>query len=156
MGRNKNNRLNQTMTYPLGSFPRFGHQARWASERRNRAILNSIMTRQADAEDHLRKEIALHDVLSQLVNSMHSKAIEGQREIHEWKARLESIRQRHQAGKRVYYRKLIEVLLFFCDATSTHPELKGMSHDDHKRLVEDLAERHLRGETVLHQTKAPG
>lgn len=144
------------MTYPLGSFPRFGHQERWASERRDRAMVNSILTRQADAEEHLRKEIALQDILSQLLNSMSSNTTEGQQELDEWKSRLESIRLRHDSGKRVYYRKLIEVLLFFSNATSTHPELKGMSHDDHKRMIEDLAERHLGGETVLHQTKAPG
>jgi hypothetical protein len=33
--------------YPLGSFPRFGHQERWAAERRDRAIANSIATRHA-------------------------------------------------------------------------------------------------------------
>ena len=32
--------------YPLGNFPRFGHQERWAAERRTRAIANSIATRQ--------------------------------------------------------------------------------------------------------------
>jgi hypothetical protein len=31
--------------YPLGSFPRFGHQERWAAQRRQRAIENSIATR---------------------------------------------------------------------------------------------------------------
>jgi len=144
------------MTYPLGSFPRFGHQERWAWERRNRAMLNSILTRQADAEEHLRKEIALQDILSQLLNSMRSNTSDGQHELNEWKSRLESIRRRHESGRRVYYRKLIEILLFFSNATGTHPELKGMSHDDHKRIIEDLAERHLRGEKVLHQTKTPG
>ncbi len=35
------------MSYPLGSFPRYGHQERWAQERCERAIANSIATRQA-------------------------------------------------------------------------------------------------------------
>jgi hypothetical protein len=47
---------NHAMTYPLGSFPRFGHQQRWALGRGNRAILNSILTRQTIAAEHLRKE----------------------------------------------------------------------------------------------------
>jgi hypothetical protein len=37
------------MDYPLGSFPRFGHQERWARERRERAISNSITTRRWNA-----------------------------------------------------------------------------------------------------------
>ncbi len=37
------------MDYPLGSFPRFGHQERWARERRERAIENSITTRRWNA-----------------------------------------------------------------------------------------------------------
>lgn len=37
------------MDYPLGSFPRFGHQERWARERRQRAIENSIITRRWNA-----------------------------------------------------------------------------------------------------------
>ena len=37
------------MDYPLGSFPRFGHQERWARERRQRAIENSITTRRWNA-----------------------------------------------------------------------------------------------------------
>lgn len=41
------------MNYPLGSFPRFGHQERWANERRERAIANSIATRQAMAARNL-------------------------------------------------------------------------------------------------------
>ena len=41
------------MDYPLGSFPRFGHQERWANERRERAIANSIATRQAMAARNL-------------------------------------------------------------------------------------------------------
>jgi hypothetical protein len=40
-------RSNPNMTnYPLGSFPRFAHQEQWAQERRERAIHNSIITRQ--------------------------------------------------------------------------------------------------------------
>jgi hypothetical protein len=51
------------MTYPLGSFPRFGHQQRWADERRSRAMLNSILTRQAQAEEHFMNEVALYELL---------------------------------------------------------------------------------------------
>ncbi len=44
------------MSYPLGSFPRFGHQERWAQERRQRAIVNSIATRQARKRDRVVRE----------------------------------------------------------------------------------------------------
>ncbi|MCC6354951.1 MAG: hypothetical protein IT577_13765 [Verrucomicrobiae bacterium] len=37
------------MDYPLGTFPRFGHQERWAHARRERAISNSIATRRWQA-----------------------------------------------------------------------------------------------------------
>jgi len=144
------------MNYPLGSFPRFGHQERWAGERRNRAMLNSILTRQSDAEDHLRKEIAFHDVLSQIVNSMHSTVTEGQQTIDEFKWRLESIRRRHESGKRVYYKKLIEILLSVSEATGTSPELKEFSYEELRLIIQNLAEKHLRGESVISQNKSPG
>ena len=44
------------MSYPLGSFPRFGHQERWAQERRERAIANSIATRGARKRDRVIRE----------------------------------------------------------------------------------------------------
>ena len=46
------------MDYPLGlgSFPRFGNQERWAIERRQWAIENSIATRQAMAARNLMVE----------------------------------------------------------------------------------------------------
>lgn len=136
------------MTYPLGSFPRFGHQARWASERRNRAIMNSIFTRQMMAEEHLQKEIALHEVFCLKLQSANFLDEESQRELDEIDQRLKSIHRRHEAGKRVYYRLLTEIMVYFCE--DNYPELKDMSQERLKLIAEDLAERHLRGETVIH------
>jgi len=48
--------IHYTMSYPLGSFPRFGHQERWAQERRQRAIANSIATRQAQKRARVLRE----------------------------------------------------------------------------------------------------
>ena len=46
------------MSYPLGSFPRYCHQERWAQERRQRAIANSIATRQANKRFRVLREEA--------------------------------------------------------------------------------------------------
>jgi hypothetical protein len=46
------------MSYPLGSFPRYAHQERWAQERRDRAIANSIATRQAKKRYRVLREEA--------------------------------------------------------------------------------------------------
>ena len=55
------------MNYPLGSFPRYGHQERWAQERRQRAIANSIATRRARKYDRAIREgcelLALHGLV---------------------------------------------------------------------------------------------
>ena len=135
------------MTYPLGSFPRFGHQARWAFERRNRAMLNSILTRQAMAAEHLRKEIALHEVFCIILQSTNALNEEGQRELDEINRRLDSIRRRHEAGKRVYYKIFTEIMMYFCE--DTYPDMKKMSLAHLKQIVEDTAARHLRGESVF-------
>ena len=137
------------MGYPLGSFSRFGHQQRWANERRTRAMFNSMMTRQANAEEHFRKEIALYDIFTQVVHCMNSSTADGQLQINEFKIRLESIRHRHESGRRVYYRKLIDFVLLFCDVAEVHPQFKEAGYENQKAIIEDLAERYLRGENVL-------
>jgi hypothetical protein len=138
------------MTYPLGSFPRFGHQARWASERRNRAILNSIFTRQMMAEEHLTKEMALYDIFCEILQGMTANTEEGEQQLAEIGLRLESIRRRHEDRRRVYYGVLGEILLFFCDVLGTYPELKDKDREGMKLVLESLADRHLAGEQVLH------
>jgi hypothetical protein len=54
----KHQQLPLIMSYPLGSFPRYGHQERWAQERRERAIANSIATRQAKKRCRVLREEA--------------------------------------------------------------------------------------------------
>jgi hypothetical protein len=52
--------------YPLGSFPRFPHQERWAQERRQRAIYNSIITRKWQKGQRQQREAeAMNQILSQ-------------------------------------------------------------------------------------------
>jgi hypothetical protein len=137
------------MTYPLGSFPRFGHQSRWASERRNRAILNSILTRQAMAEEHLTKEMALYEIFCEILQGITANTEEVEQQLAEIGLRLESIRRRHDSRRRVYYGVLGEILLFFCDAMGTHPELRSKDREEMKLVLESLANRHLSGEKVV-------
>ena len=143
------------MTYPLGSFPRFGHQQRWADERRSRAILNSILTRQANAEYNLRKEIAFHDILKRLAQGMRALNVEGEKQIAEFSARLGAVHRCHEAGKRVYFGKLAGLLLDYCELTGSHPELREMSRDHLKRTVENLAFMHLSGTPILQHSDKP-
>ncbi|MCF7673710.1 MAG: hypothetical protein K9N23_01370 [Akkermansiaceae bacterium] len=133
------------MIHPLGSFPRFGHQERWARERRVRAIANSILTRQANAEYNLHKEIAFHDLLQRLAQGMHALSDKGERQIAELTARLDAVRRHHEAGRRVYFGKLAGLLLDYCEVTGSHPELREMSRDHLKRTVENLAFMHMQG-----------
>lgn len=137
------------MSYPLGSFPRFGHQQRWANERRNRAIQNSILTRQADAAQHLAREIALYEIFCKLLQASTPSNEEGERYIAEISHKLESIRRRHESQHRVYYGILGNILRFFCDAMGKHPEMKDKDREGMKRVLEDLANRYLAGEQVL-------
>ena len=48
------------MQYPLGQFPRYGHQERMAQERRERAVANSVIARQNQRDDIL-EEIGAMD-----------------------------------------------------------------------------------------------
>jgi hypothetical protein len=62
--------------YPLGSFPRFGHQERWAHEQRERAIANSIATRQAMAARNLMVEREFYGMLDGYVQSLRPNCAE--------------------------------------------------------------------------------
>ena len=137
------------MTHSLGSFPRFGHQDRWAFERRNRAILNSILTRQLMAEEHLAKEMALYEIFCELLQATMANNEEGERQIAEIVRKLEFIRRRHESRRRVYYGVLGEILIFFCDAMDKRPDLKDLGRERMKIELESLADRHLAGEQLV-------
>lgn len=129
------------MPYPLGSFPRYGHQQRWASARRERAINNSIVTRQARAYEHLQTEIAFYNVLCGFADTMKANNAEGEMLISQFQERLRSIHRKLSVGKRVYYRKLTETLLFCCEITGSYPELKDMTQYQLEAIVENEAEK---------------
>jgi hypothetical protein len=127
------------MKYPLGSFPRFAHQQRWADERRQRAISNSIATRRAMAERHLCLEMEFYEEMRIHAQTMQAQKVVKEERIAEAERMLESIRLKHAAGKRVYYRALIDALLFFCEIMGICPDLKHKSHDELVSLVQTMA-----------------
>lgn len=128
------------MNYPLGTFPGYGHQQRWAGDRRARAINNSIATRQAQAEEHFQTEIAFYNVLCGYADTMKAESTEGEVLLAEVHERLGSIRGKLSLGRRVYYRKLTETLLFFCEIIGVYPELKDMTQEQLKIIVQSEAE----------------
>lgn len=131
------------MKYPLGSFPRFAHQQRWADERRQRAISNSIATRRAMAEHHLRLEMEFCDEMRIHAQTLRAQKVIKEDRIAEADRMLEAIRLKHATGKRVYYRTLIDTLLFFCKIMAICPELKRKSHEELVTLVQTMAQNHM-------------
>jgi len=133
-----------TMNYPLGSFPQFGYQASWAAERRERAIANSIATRQANAFYNLRIEAAFFNLLNSSSETMTPLSPEAEVVVGDFKFRMARIRRKLESGKRVYYRYLAETLVLFCDICGINPELKKMSDDALVEMVRRLGEENLK------------
>ncbi|MDB4680822.1 hypothetical protein OAE72_02620 [Akkermansiaceae bacterium] len=134
------------MTYPLGSFPRYGHQQRWADERRQRAITNSILTRQANAEAHLNTEMAFCQELLKQATTFRANNDEGERNIAEFYKKMNRIQRIHAKGKRVYYQRLIDLLLWVCEICGQYPELKHKDKEFMVALIEDTAFRYEQGQ----------
>ena len=130
------------MPYPLGSFPRFGHQQRWADERRQRAILNSILTRRAQAEEHLETEMAFCQELLKQSATFKANNAEGVRLIADFHRKLNRIQRIHAKGKRVYYQRLIDLLLWVCEMSGIHPELKEKDKDYMVAIIEGMADNY--------------
>ena len=129
------------MDYPLGSFPRFGHQGRWAIERRQRAIENSVATRQAMAARNLMVEREFYDMLDGYVQSMRPNCPETRAMAGEILKRMARIRRKHNAGERVYFRYLGETLQLFCRNTALTQSLEGLSPERLSQIAEDLGEQ---------------
>ena len=94
------------MDYPLGSFPRYGHQTRRAEERRQRAIWNSIVTRKNRAHYYLRAEAAFYNYLLEITNGAKAKSPAAQLFLDDLNARLFRVRTKLEQGHRVYFRRL--------------------------------------------------
>ena len=130
------------MDYPLGSFPRFGHQERWAIERRQRAIENSVATRQAMAARNLMVEREFYDVLDGYVQSMRPNCPETRAMADGILKRMARIKRKHDAGQRVYFRYLGETLQLFCRNTALTQSLEGLGPERLAQIAEDLGQEY--------------
>lgn len=130
------------MDYPLGSFRRFGHQERWAIERRQRAIENSIATRQAVAARNLMVEREVYLMLDEYVQQMQPKCPQTRAMADEILKRMNRIKRKHDAGQRVYFRYLGETLQLFCRSTGTTDSLEGLAPERLAQIAEDLGEEY--------------
>ena len=130
------------MNYPLGSFPRFGHQQRWANERRQRAIENSIATRQADAQHKLFVEIELFLMLDEYVQKMQPQCPQTLAMANEIHKRMNHIKRKHEAGERVYFRYLGETLQLFSRSTETTTSLEGLPPHRLAQVAENIGEEY--------------
>lgn len=126
------------MKYPLGSFPRFPHQQRRADARRQRAMENSIATKQAQARHHLDCEKAVYDALAEFVPTISVLCEEGIPVLVDLKARMARIKRKHDAGERVYYAYLGETFQIFCRGTGLSPEVDKMSPEELKEFAENF------------------
>jgi len=133
---------NSTMNYPLGSFPRFGHQERWANERRERALANSIATRQAMAARNLMVEREVYLMLDEYVQKMQPKCPQTRAMADEILKRMNRIKRKHEAGQRVYFRYLGETLQLFCRSTGTTDALEGLAPERLAQIAENLGEEY--------------
>jgi len=132
------------MNYPLGSFPQYGYQASRAAERRERAIANSIATRQANAFYNLQIEAAFFNLLDSSYEEMTPLSPEAEVVVGDFMFRMARIRRKLESGNRVYYRYLAETLVIFCDICGISPELKEMSDDALIDMVRRLGENNLK------------
>jgi hypothetical protein len=128
--------------YPLGSFPRFGHQERWAIECRQRAIENSIASRQAAAARKLMVEREVYLMLCEYVQKMQPKCPQTRAMADEILKRMNRIKRKHAAGQRVYFRYLGETLQLFCRSTGTTDALEGVTPERLAQIAEDLGEEY--------------
>ena len=95
------------MGYPLGSFPRFGHQERWASERRQRAQANSAATLRWKKGQALNAEICFfNSLVENFWGEPTANNEEGERTIARIDKRLNSIKRKLESGERVYWKRL--------------------------------------------------
>ena len=127
------------MEYPLGSFPRFGYQESAAEERRERGLA----TRRARAQGHLRKEREILLAMEQVISTATANNAEGVTVLQDMKRRLARIRQKHDAGQRVYYTHIGKTFQHFCRITGMSDEVPKFNRERMNRFVIDLADERL-------------
>ena len=99
----------------LGSFPQFGHQARWASERRARAQINSAATHRWKKARALQEEQKLILLLMQLLVGNHPN-MKTEADWKWWKrteGKCLTISKAIQNDRRVYWKRLGKLLRDF-------------------------------------------
>ena len=119
--------------YPLGSFPRFGHQERWAEERRARAIANSIIARRRKATSKLNVEIALFNWFLEVRQELLPKTAKGQKVVNGIDKKLLAISAKLENGQRVYFKCFANILRTI--ASSTKPGWLDILHLDDNTLA---------------------
>lgn len=130
--------LSRSMSYPLGSFPRFAHQENWASERRERAIHNSIVTRKNEAHRHLEAEKKVCRLLEEIYSGLKPTCPEGEAFIRDLHNRIERIRHYHDQGMRVYYSYLGETMQKLCIHSGFPSGVNDFSKKQLEAFVMDL------------------
>ena len=126
------------MTYPLGSFPQYGYQARNSAIRRQRAQENSAATLRAKARYELMIEEAAYKYIDTLMTGATPKNEEGQKALAELQERMDRILRHHDAGRRVYYRFIGETLRLLCRNAGMRTGLEDVDAEKLKNVARDL------------------
>jgi len=126
------------MTYPLGSFPQYGYQARNSAIRRQRAQENSAATLRAKARYELMIEEAAYMYIDTLMTGATPKNMEGEKVLAELNARMDRILRYHDAGRRVYYRFIGETLRLLCRNAGMRTGLEDVDAEKLKNVARDL------------------
>jgi len=126
------------MDYPLGSFPRFGYQERWARERRARAIANSAITRRNNAAYYLNVEKAFFNWLIQLANSMTPRNEEGVKTIAAIQNKLSRIRAKLEGGNRVYFKCLGRIFHTIAVSSNTFSDIHNLDEKTLASVAENI------------------
>ena len=126
------------MTYPLGSFPQYGYQARNSAIRRQRAQENSAATLGAKARYELMIEEAAYMYIDTLMTGATPKNMEGEKVLAELNARMDRILRYHDAGRRVYYRFIGETLRLLCRNAEMRTGLEDVDAEKLKNVARDL------------------
>ena len=126
------------MPYPLGSFPRYGYQARKAANRREVAQAHSASTLRAKAQYELTIEEAVYKYLDVFLTGATPKNQEGANALEELRARMERTLRYHDSGRRVYYKFLGETLSLAFTCTGIGSQFENCSIEKLKQVTRDL------------------
>lgn len=135
------------MDYPLGSFPRFGHQERWAQQRREVAAQNSRATIRANFLYHFEIEREIYDMMAEVIATATATRPEGVTQLAEINRRLLRIKRAHDLEKRVYYDCLGRAFQLLCRCTGLSDDVVALDGEKLKRFMEALGEQRMEAKT---------